>query len=832
VLALAAAGAELPGATEFHKNIQPILETYCFDCHADGANKGNVAFDAFKSDQAILGDRDLWQRALKMLQAGLMPPPKKPRPTSEQKQQIALWIKRDVFGLDPQNPDPGRVTLRRLNRVEYHNTIRDLLGVDFDTQTEFPPDDTGYGFDNIADVLTLPPMLLEKYIAAANRIVAQAVPTVSAVVRERTIPGQSFGKSTSLSQHSKVLSLSYYTAAAVSNTFKADVAGRYQLSVDLMAKEKFVDNVFDYNQCRLRFTADGKVLAEHEYSREGGRSYHYEFAQDWEAGEHALGFELEPLTPEAKQARSLSIQITSVTVRGPMDEKYWVRPPNYERFFPKPVPGDTEGRRAYARDLLRGFAGRAFRRPADATTVDRLAGLAERLYTEDGKTFEAGVAQAMVAVLASPRFLFREEAVERGEEKQTYPMVDEYSLASRLSYFFWSSMPDEELLRLAGEGALRKNLPGQLARLLSDPRSNAFIDNFTGQWLRARDIESIPIEARVVLAREESPNPEAMHRRQRFRELRDKPEEQLTPEEREELASIRASFRRGLERPVRADLNGELRYAMRMETERVFAYVLRQDRSLLELLDSDYTFLNERLARHYGITNVFGEDMRLVKLPPDSPRGGVLTEGTVLVATSNPTRTSPVKRGVFILDNILGTPVPPPPPNVPPLEDATKGLTNRAPSLRETLAAHRENALCSSCHSRMDPLGLAFENFNALGMWRESEFKQPIDASGRLTTGEEFSSFSELKSILVKNHAEDFYRTLTEKVLIYALGRGLEYSDIETVDQIVDRLKKAGGRPSALLSGIVESAPFEKTRNPSTRIASAWDGRAIAEKNK
>jgi hypothetical protein len=253
---------------------------------------------------------------------------------------------------------------------------------------------------------------------------------------------------------------------------------------------------------------------------------------------------------------------------------------------------------------------------------------------------------------------------------------------------------------------------------------------------------------------------------------------------------------------------------MQKETEDVFGYVLHEDRSLLELIDSDYTFLNERLARHYGITHVAGNDMRRVTLPPDSPRGGVLTEGTVLVATSNPTRSSPVKRGLFVLDSILGTPPPPPPANIPPLEDAAKGLTNHAPSLRETLAAHRASSLCASCHNRMDPLGLALENFNALGLWRGTEFKQPIDAAGTLLTGESFTNIQQLKRILAQRHAEDFYRTLTEKMLTYAVGRGLDYYDVETVDHIVSQIEKSGGRPSALLAGIVESSPFQKCRTP------------------
>ena len=273
---------------------------------------------------------------------------------------------------------------------------------------------------------------------------------------------------------------------------------------------------------------------------------------------------------------------------------------------------------------------------------------------------------------------------------------------------------------------------------------------------------------------------------------------------------------RGQFRGPRAELTGELRRAMRQETEKAFDYVIREDRSLLELLDSDYTFLNERLARHYGLTNlnVTGEEMVRVKLPPESPRGGVITHGSVLAVTSNPTRTSPVKRGLFILDNLLGTPPPPPPPDIPPLEDAAKAMKEKTLTLRETLALHREQPLCSSCHNRMDPLGLALDNFNAMGMWRDQEKGQTIDATGKLLSGESFTNIKELKKILASNHATEFYRTVTEKLLTYALGRGLEYYDVATVDAIVERLQKSNGRPSELIAGIIESAPFQKTRNP------------------
>lgn len=802
--------AEQRGVAEFRQDIRPLLENYCFDCHADGANKGSVSFDEFASDTAALQDHDLWWQVLKNLRAGLMPPQNKSQPTAEEKQRLEAWIKQSVFAADPKNPDPGRVTIRRLNRIEYRNTIRDLLGVDFDTATVFPPDDTGHGFDNMGDVLTLPPMLLEKYVAAANQIITESVPMVSKTVRERVVLGREFRVGDEDGGRERPrrfggLQLSYYQSAIASNTFKATQAGKYQLTVALMINERYVDGVVDLNKCRLTFRVDGKEMLRNEYAWEGGKTHTYNFEVDWVTGNHDLVFELEPLTPGEAQTRSLAMQISSVKIHGPLAQEHWVQPKNYTKFFPKPVPADEAGQRAYARELLRDFARRAFRRPADEKTLDRLVKLAESVYRQPGETFEAGVAQAMVGVLASPRFLFREERVEVAPGGGSYPYVDEYALASRLSYFLWSSMPDEELLRLAERGELRKKLSAQVERMLKDEKSGAFVQNFVGQWLRARDIESVPIEARVVLAREDKFAAEAGRIRKRLGELRNKPDGEFTAADRQEREQLQAKLRQG-------ELTPELRLAMRLETEKSFDHVLRQDRSLLELLDADYTFLNEPLAEHYGVPGVNGPEMRWVKLPPDSPRGGILTQGTMLGVTSNPTRTSPVKRGVFVLDNILGTPPPPPPPDVPPLEDAAKGLTNRTPSLRETLAAHRENALCASCHNRMDPIGLAFENFNALGMWRDTESGAAVDATGKLITGESFKNVRDLKRILVEHHARDFYHTVTEKLLTYALGRGLEYYDVETCDQIEARLAAANGRPSALIAGVVESAAFQRMR--------------------
>lgn len=858
----AAGAADTSGGKEFRNEVRPILQEFCFDCHADGANKGGVSFDEFKSDAAMAENHDLWLKALKNVRAGIMPPPKKAQPSAEQKRRLEQWIKVAVFNADPRNPDPGRVTVRRLNRVEYRNTIRDLMGVDFDTEKEFPPDDAGYGFDNIGDVLTLPPMLLEKYLAAAKTVVTKAVPAAPGVPAEQFIAGRGFsGDIGAFSRTNRnptatnALTLSYYEPALVTNTFTAQDAGRYQLLLDFTANERFVDNQFDYNKCRLVFKADGRELHSKEYTREGGKAFHYEFDQDWKAGGHELVVELHPLTPDQKQVRSLTMRLDSATVRGPLDAKHWVKPKNYERFFTKDTPKSASSRRKYAREILEPFVQKAYRRPVDAKTVDRLVELAESTYAQKGKTFEQGIGQAMVAVLASPRFLFREESAEPGSGK-THPLVDEYALASRLSYFLWSSMPDDDLLRLAGEKKLRANLDVQKKRMLADPRSAALVRNFVGQWLQTRDIETVQIDARQVLFRELTNTPPAMtsapavdpdreKRMARFRELRAKEETNdagMTAAEKKELQQVhdglfgpgtqpvqatqtnqlaqtgrtnRFGGFRGQFRGPRAELTADLRRAMRQETEKAFDYVLREDRSLLELLDSDYTFLNERLARHYGLTNlnVTGDEMVLVKLPPESPRGGVITHGSVLAVTSNPTRTSPVKRGLFILDNLLGTPPPPPPPDIPPLEDAAKAMKDKKLTLRETLALHREAPLCSSCHNRMDPLGLALDNFNAMGMWRDQEKGQPIDAAGRLLSGESFTDVKELKKILANSHKTEFYRTMTEKLLTYALGRGLEYYDVATVDAIVERLEKSNGRPSELLAGIIESAPFQKTRS-------------------
>jgi len=335
-----------------------------------------------------------------------------------------------------------------------------------------------------------------------------------------------------------------------------------------------------------------------------------------------------------------------------------------------------------------------------------------------------------------------------------------------------------------------------------------FVRNFTGQWLQARDVESVPIDARFVLMREQKPDPEAEAARTRFFELRRKRQEELTKEEDEEMQNVRAVFRKGFDRFKDAEFRGDVRRDMRRETEMYFSHVLRENRPITELLASDYTFLNKRLAEHYRVPDVDGDEIRKVTLPADSARGGILTQGAVLAVTSNPTRTSPVKRGLFILDNILGTPPPPPPPDVPPLEDFNRGQGPVAGTLRQTLEKHRADAKCASCHNRMDPLGLAFENFNAMGQWRDTERGQNVDAAGQLVSGEKFNGARELKQILVTQHRDAYHRCFTEKLLTYALGRGLDWRDEATMDLLLAKLNATEGRLRDILRSIVESDAF------------------------
>lgn len=807
--------------TSFRDEVEPLLDEFCYDCHGLGNNEGGVTLDEFTAE--TIADTELWLRVLRNTRSHIMPPREEALPSDEDRQNLLAWIKVGPFRIDPANPDPGQLTVQRLNRIEYQNTIYDLTGVHFDTRDAFPPDNTGEGFDNIGEILTLSPMLLEKYFDAAINIVGQAVPTEPWVMPERKLSGgklvRLFSPSPNAADRSDDhLQLSFYDASTRFAQFGVDRPGKYQVALKISPKSFVSFQGFDYSKCRLIFRIDDEVKIDQEFENTSSQIFEYTFDYDWPVGDHQFSFEVIPVSIDPEKIKRLKMRVDHLTIRGPFDRSNWVRPPNYERFFPGGVPEAPAARHAYTNQLLSKFASQAFRRPIDAPTLKRLVDMAEEVAAQDGFNFETGIAQAMTAVLASPRFLFREEAVRSTTDVASHhPEVDDFSLASRLSYFLWSTMPDAELMALAEANQLRANLDQQITRMMQDRRSDNFMKNFAGQWLHARDIESVNVSSLEIWLRD-NPDPKLFAAQKIYSKVREIAENQRTPEQQSEYDRTRAIVRAayGIKRP---QLKRPETTPMRQETELFFEHVIREDRPLAELIDSNYTFLNEHLANHYGIPGVKGKHMRRVELPVGSPRGGVLTQGTLLAYTSNPTRTSPVKRGVFILENILGTPPAAPPPNIPSLEDIIDPDELNALSLRETLALHREDPLCSSCHERMDPLGLALENFNAMGIWRESELSQPIDMAGQLVTGETFDSIQEFKQVLANERLNDFYYCFSEKLLTYALGRGLEYYDVQTIDQLVETLKSSDGRPSALFRAVVLSAPFQKTRHPNlTRL--------------
>lgn len=799
-------GAEtLSAGDRYRDSILPILEDRCYDCHGDGSNKGSLALDEFKTDADLIGNYDLWWSVAKNIRARIMPPKRKPQLNDQESQLIHRWIQSDVFGIDPDNPDPGSVTVRRLNRIEYRNTIRDLMGIDFDTELEFPPDDTGYGFDNIGDVLSVSPLLLEKYVQAAEKIIGEAVPKASKIPPVLRIAGGELSADDGETTGDRI---SFYDHAIISHQLEIEHEGEYEVTFSAHVSGEFA---FDPGECRAIFSINGRKVAQDKFiyafsdDPDRGATFDYIVMEQLHAGKHEISVEVQPLLDKEKRLNRLDFKVKEVAFVGPMDPDHWIEPENYRRIFVDGgAPINPDERRQYARKVLQDFGLRAFRRPVDNDVIDRLVMVAELGYSQPGATFEEGISQAMVAILSSPRFLFRIESTEPAFDPEKHPYVDEWALASRLSYFFWSSMPDEELFNLAAKGKFREQLDQQITRMLQDEKSSALVENFTGQWLQARNIEHVQIEAAAAFGlNKEWDALREKYGRDLWRNVEDpSPKLEAARKRSREIAEITRRF------------DTRLREAMRRETEMSFDYVLRENRNVLEFLDSDYTFLNGQLAEHYGIPGIEGDEMRRVQLPANDPRGGVLTQGNMLLITSNPTRTSPVKRGLFILENILGTPTPPAPPNIPELDEAAEAFEGHKPTLRELLARHRQDPLCSSCHNRIDPLGLAFENFTAVGSWRDTEDDQPIDVSGKLITGEEFKGVQELKAILAENYRMNFYRCLTEKMLTYALGRGLEHYDDYTVDQIVERLDQNDGRFMSLIQGIVKSAPFQRRRNP------------------
>ncbi|MEQ1827198.1 MAG: DUF1592 domain-containing protein [Pirellula sp.] len=786
-------------------DVATILRQQCYDCHGNGSSEGNLKLDELLGQTHTQETRQRWWKVLTNVRAGTMPPPASDgRLSKGEIAQLSDWIKFDAFGIDREHPDPGRVTLRRLNRREYANTIRDLLGIDFNSEIVFPPDDTGFGFDNVGDALSLSPMVVEKFLSAASQIVEEAIPKTNLVIPEQRFRATDFAGENGSNGDNMRMNKPH----RVARTVPIEKPGKYTLDIVLKASGSFDSSP---QRCNVICKLDGQELFRGEFGWDESKRHPYSFERQWEAGSLRFEFEVTPiaLTEKTKEDVFSELDVDSLIVRGPLDRSQWQPPKGYDRVFTRREASDNPAeRREYAREIFRAFGFRAFRRPIDGAAIERLVAIAEQFCEQPGTSFEAGIAHAIVPMLASPRFLFRLEEASPPTASDPYPLVDEYALASRLSYFLWSTMPDAELLDLARRGELRSQLDQQVDRMLKDKRSKALVQNFVGQWLRTRDVEKVSIDPLAVYGlQKEFDELGAAFRRSRFGRRSQQPTDAPVDPEVEKRRNRFQEIRN-----IQNMWDAEIRTAMRKETEMLFEFIANENRNLVEMIDPGYTFLNEKLAKYYGIPDVQGSEMRQVLLSADSLRGGLLTQGTMLTVTSNPTRTSPVKRGLFLLENVLGTPTPPAPPNVPALEDSASKFPGREPTLAEVLAAHRESALCSSCHSRMDPLGIALENYDALGIWRDKDKEQPIDAGGQLITGEKFKDVRDLRRILATERREDFYRCVSQKMLVYALGRGIDYYDEYTLDTLVGRLNANEGKFQELVFGIVNSTPFQRQR--------------------
>jgi hypothetical protein len=736
------------GRIDFETGVKPLFNRYCDSCHGE-KKKGDLDLRIYADELSAKKDAAEFEKILDKIQNGEMPPENKPQPSAAQRKLITGWIEAAVLGCDCDHPDPGRVTIRRLNRSEYNRTIRDLVGVDFQPADDFPADDVGYGFDNIGDVLSLSPMLMEKYMAAAGKIMDMAIDDApatngpatrfAAADMQCTAEGGKYGES------GRELS----TEGEVYTKFLFPKSGEYIFRVRACAQQAGPD------PARMELRVDGHGVKVLDVTGDEEHPKTYEVRAQNTAGEKRVSAAFindyyQPADPDPDN-RDRNLIIKYVEIVGPIEPKPVME--SYRRIFIRQPTPQTDNETT--REIIGHFAMRAYRRRVRDEEVKRLFEFFQ-MVRKDGGTFEAGIKLALQAVLVSPNFLFRGEAQPEPGNPQAIHPIDEYALATRLSYFLWSSMPDEELFAQAANGTLRKNLKSEVGRMLKDPKAHALVENFADQWLQIRNLATMT------------------------------PDKETFPE-----------------------FDEDLRSAMGGETERFFDYIMQENRSILEFVDADYTFLNERLARHYGITGVKGNGFRRVSLR-GTGRGGLLTQASILTITSTPTRTSPVKRGKWVLENMLGAPPPPPLPNVPVLKEGKEAKISG--TMRQRMEQHRADPNCATCHARMDPIGFGLENYDGVGAWRTQEGQFAIDASGKLFSGESFDGANGLKAILLKGKRQQFARCLAEKMLTYALGRGLEHYDKCALDNITKELARNGYRFDSLVEGIVESVPFEEAR--------------------
>jgi hypothetical protein len=829
VLMLSAVAVPAQQGPTFAGAVKPFLEKNCYGCHNGTLQSGGLNLQSYTSAESAMADREHWVHLLDKLQTSQMPPAGIPQPPAAAKKAVMNWISAELARTAPK-ARAGRVTARRLNRSEYNNTVRDLLGVDFQPADDFPPDDTGYGFDDIGDVLSMSPALMSKYLSAADKVARAAVygpPALKPTLSKEEPWYIDFTTRTEMSPDGyDETGLSSNQALHVIHRFPAE--GDYDIVALLRGTRPGPSDPL-----HVAFWIDGKQLKVIDYPRDGEVSGEKDgFRTHVTAGDHEIAisflkvFEglppsfggpnptkrvapaggrggrggrrggrgasagrgiaaargaapasggpgrgfitpagrpvaVPPRDPNASNNNEaadsgpskpgvVSISgffISNLDVTGPYNEIMGPSEKSTKLLFPCHVHTAACERR-----ILTQLARRAYRRPGTAAEVNQLIRLADSVRAH-GDSWDEGICMAIEKVLISPNFLFRIERYRGAAASNGAQPLNDYELASRLSYFLWSSMPDEELMHAAAGRRLRQPavMEAQVARMLADPKSSALVENFGGQWLQFRAIEShIP------------------------------------------------------DRKTFQEYTEYTRISIAKETELFFTYIMRQNRSVLDFINADYTFLNDRLAEFYGVPGVKGAAFRKVDISA-TPRRGVLGQASVLIASSYVNRTAPTIRGKWILENILDAPPPPPPPDVPSLDDSGVG---KSVSLREQMEKHRANPVCASCHARMDPLGFSLENYNAIGQWRDKDGKFPIDATGKLPDGRTFEGLPGLMKILNAD-PKVFARTVTDKMLTYALGRGLESYDAVTIDKIVGQLAANGYRFDTLVSGIVESLPFQ-----------------------
>jgi hypothetical protein len=781
--------------------MRATLDQYCVACHNNRVSNGGLALDTM--DPARLEDNgEIWERVVRKLQTRTMPPVGARRPDEQTFVQLVTALTSGLDRVAAARPDAGRPMLRRMNRSEYANAIRDLLALEIDAATLLPGDDSAYGFDNIADLLGVSPSLQERYLAAASKIAALAVGD-----RSRTPVAETYRVRQDLSQnqHLDGLPLGTVGGLLVQHSFPLD--GEYEFRIRLQTTNFGNLRGLDYPH-QVETTVDGERVHVATIGGNADLAMMFEHPQNASeaiearltsrvriaAGRRAVSAAFVRFLPIGDTRRLQQFlrssvdtldwtglpHIQSITISGPFGATSAGDTPSRSRIFTcrppaaaagRAVPVDAGEERRCARRIIGTLARRAYRQPVAESALEPLMEFYEGGHRDGG--FEAGIQQALEAILTSPRFIFRVERDPDGVAAGEIYRLDGAELAARLSFFLWSSIPDDALMAAAGNGTLETpaGRERQVRRMLGDPRAHALVANFAGQWLQLRNVRNI------------LPNSDEF-----------------------------------------PDFDDSLRQAMLRETEMLFASIVEEDRSVLDLLHADYTFVNERLARHYGIPDVFGSRFRRVAVA-DPARRGLLGHASILALTSHAERTSPVVRGKWVLDNLFGTPPPPPPPDVPTLPDNASGQPPK--TMRERMAQHRASPTCAGCHRIMDPIGLALENFDAIGAWRSHEAGQAIDASAELSDGTRVRGAVDLREAILLR-PDVFVTTLTEKLLTYALGRGLTHRDMPAVRAIVALAHQRGYRFSSLVLGIVDSQPFRmRMRSASGTAEAARSSRPI-----